>query len=108
MTFSVIIPVKNDARVRDVVSAVAAQLSPDDQILVADDGAPGTLPPLPDARVVAVHGSNQAHARNQAALQATGDVLLFLDADVAVPPGWVVAAANIFAHPGGAGAPGFF
>lgn len=107
MTFSIIIPVKDDARVRDVVSAVVPQLSPGDEILVADDGKPGTLPPLPSARVVAVHERNQANARNQAARQAAGDVLLFLDADVVVPAGWLGTAIEIFADPDVLAAQGF-
>lgn len=106
-TFSVIIPVKDDPRVRDVVSAVAPQLSGGDEILVADDGTPGTLPPMPPARVVAVHGRNQANARNQAVRQAAGHVLLFLDADVAVPAGWLATAKRIFADPGVVAANGF-
>jgi GT2 family glycosyltransferase len=107
MNVSVIIPVMDDPRVRDVVSAVAPQLSLGDEILVADDGTPGALPPLPEARIVAVHGRNQAHARNQAARQAGGDVLLFLDADVVVPPGWLATAKRVFTDPDVMAAQGF-
>lgn len=92
---------------QDVVSSVAAQLSASDEILVADDGTPGFLPPLPSATVVPVHGRNQANARNQAVVHAAGDVLLFLDADVVVPAGWVEAATRIFADPTVMAATGF-
>jgi glycosyltransferase involved in cell wall biosynthesis len=93
---SVIIPVHDDPRVRSVVASLLEELPPDGEILVADDGPPGSLPPLPGTRIVAVHSGNPGNARNQAARLAQGEVLLFLDADVVVPSGWVGKAVSIF------------
>src|SRR6478672_794949 len=100
MKFSIIIPVRDDPRVRDVVDSLLPQLPAGAEILVADDGAPGRLPSLPGARIVPVHSGNPGNARNQAARVAGGEVFLFLDADVVVPPDWVERARAIFADPG--------
>lgn len=97
MTISVIIPVRDDPRVRDVVASLLQDLPPDAEILVADDGTEGDLPALPGARIVPVHSGNPGNARNQAARLATGEILLFLDADVVVPSGWIETARSIFA-----------
>jgi glycosyltransferase involved in cell wall biosynthesis len=97
MTVSIIIPVRDDPRVRDVVASLREELPPDGEILVADDGPAGSLPPLPGTRIVPVHSGSPGNARNQAARLARGDVLLFLDADVIVPPGWIGRALSIFA-----------
>lgn len=99
MTVSVIIPVRDDPRVRDVVASLLEELPPDAEILVADDGPAGNLPPLPGARIVPVHSGSPGNARNKAARLAKGDVFLFLDADVIVPPGWIERARTIFADP---------
>ena len=104
---SVIIPVRDDPRVRDVVASLLEQLPPDAEVLVADDGAPGSLPPLPGARIVPVHSGNPGNARNTAARLAQGEILLFLDADVVVPPGWIAAALSIFADRSVAAAQGY-
>ena len=63
---SVIIPVRDDPRVRDVVASLLEELPPDAEILVADDGPAGDLPALPGARIVPVHSGNPGNARNQA------------------------------------------
>lgn len=97
LKLSIIIPVRDDLRVQDVVLSLTAQLPPDAEILVADDGTPGQLPALPGARIVPVHSGNPGHARNEAARSARGGVLLFLDADVVVPPDWVRKAQSLFA-----------
>jgi glycosyltransferase involved in cell wall biosynthesis len=99
VTVSVIIPVRDDPRVRDVVASLLEELPSDAEILVADDGPAGNLPPLPGARIVPVHSGSPGNARNKAARLAKGDVLLFLDADVIVPPGWIERARSIFADP---------
>ena len=97
VAISVIIPVRDDPRVRDVVAALVEELPSDAEILVADDGPAGRLPPLPGARIVPVHSGSPGNARNQAARQARGNLLLFLDADVVVPAGWIGVARSIFA-----------
>ena len=97
MKFSIIIPVRDDPRVREVVASLGEELPPDAEILVADDGAEGSHPSLPGARIVPVHSGSPGNARNAAARTAAGEVLLFLDADVVVPSGWIERARSIFA-----------
>ncbi len=97
MTISVIIPVRDDPRVADVVASLLEEIPSDAEILVADDSLAGDLPALPGARIVPVHSGNAGNARNQAARLAEGEVLLFLDADVVVPSGWFARARSIFA-----------
>jgi glycosyltransferase involved in cell wall biosynthesis len=99
MKISIIVPVKDDPRVEGVVEALRRELPPDAEILVADDGIPGTLPLLPGARIVPVHGGNPGRARNEAARVARGDLLLFTDADVLLPVGWIRTAVTIFEDP---------
>jgi glycosyltransferase involved in cell wall biosynthesis len=99
LKLSIIIPVRDDLRVQDLVRSLTAQLPPDAEILIADDGTPGRLPDLPGARVLQIHSGNPGNARNEAAGSARGEVLLFLDADVVVPPGWVRKAQSLFADP---------
>src|SRR5262249_8860770 len=91
----------------ELVRSLLAQLPPDAEILVADDGNPGVLPVLPGARVLPIHSGNQANARNQAARFASGEVLLFLDSDVVVPGGWIQKAQSLFADPGVLAAQGY-
>jgi len=68
------------------IRAALAGLGPRDEALVVFDGVP---PPAPDwllssrARLMSTgHRSGPAAARNRAAQQARGDILLFVDADV--------------------------
>jgi len=96
---SIVIPVRNDVRVAELVRSLVAQLPPGAEILVADDGDEGKLPELPGARVLPVHSGNPGNARNQAARFASGEVLLFLDSDVVVPPDWIQKAQSLFADP---------
>ena len=101
LRLSVVIPVKNDPRVADVVGALQKQLPADGEIVVADDGTPGVLPPLPGGRVriVPVHRGDPALARNEAVRSSRGRILLFTDADVILPPAWVATALALFEDP---------
>jgi len=89
----------NDPRVADLVAALERQLPADGEILVADDGDPGTLPTLAGARVVPVHGGNPGRARNEGAARARGGILLFTDADVHLADDWVSNAMALFEDP---------
>jgi GT2 family glycosyltransferase len=68
----------------------ARRSMPGAEILVAADGAEDDCGPLAaawGARVIAMAGpSGPAMARNRAAAEATGDVLVFVDADVVAAP----------------------
>lgn len=97
---SVIIPVKDDPGIHAVVASLGGDGAGAREILVADDGAPGDLSEVAGARRVAVHGANAGAARNAAARLARGDILLFTDADVLLPPGWVETALDAFEDPG--------
>ena len=82
--------------------ALAGALGPGDElVVVADgetDGAWRTLPPTPAAvRTVALPDSGgPARARNRGAEAASGDVLLFIDADVEVRPDTVERVRSAF------------
>jgi glycosyltransferase involved in cell wall biosynthesis len=90
MILSVVIPVHNGGEgLRHCLEALAASARPADEVIVVDDAstdASGELARQHGARVVDIHGSPRgpACARNRGAEIATGDVLVFVDADVAV------------------------
>jgi GT2 family glycosyltransferase len=90
MTASVIIPFHRDlAQLGPCLSAVRRSV-PDAEIIVAADGAQEdcrALVAAHGARLVVVDGPvGPATARNRAAVVASGDVLVFVDADVVVAP----------------------
>lgn len=92
MRISVITPVRNGGDAfRECLAALAACTPPAFELIVVADGggdgsaalasaAGATLVELPEP-------AGPARARNIGAKAATGDVLLFVDADVVVPPG---------------------
>jgi glycosyltransferase involved in cell wall biosynthesis len=90
MRLSVIIPVYNGRDfLGQALQALAASTHAPDEVLVVDDGSTdgsGTLARVWGAKVLTPGDGPRgpARARNLGAAQATGDVLLFLDADVAV------------------------
>ncbi len=102
---SVIIPVYN-ARLllKAALEALGSSSIPPHEILVVDDGSTdgsGALAATHGATVVGTgKRSGPARARNLAAQAATGDILLFLDADVCVYPDTVETVTGAFANPG--------
>lgn len=92
LAISVVIPVYNGAAtLRATLRALQESTRRPDQILVVDDGSTDD-----SARIAATFGvtvlstrgrCGPAAARGLGAEEATGDVLLFLDADVCVHPG---------------------
>ncbi len=88
-TFSVVIPTLNEERhVGALLSDVAGQTHPPDEVLVVDAGSTdGTVPVVegfPFARLL-FGRPPVAEGRNLGGRSATGDVLIFLDADVRLP-----------------------
>ena len=75
------------------LAALERQTRPVEQVVVSDDGS--TTPPVvpPGVRLVRQEdrGFRAAAARNHGAAGATGDVLVFLDADTVPEPGFVEA-----------------
>ncbi|VXB79443.1 conserved hypothetical protein [Nocardioides sp. AX2bis] len=79
--------------------ALARQDHPADllQVVVADDGS-SEPPRVPAGVMVVTHvhdGFGAAKARNRGAAAATGDVLVFLDADTTPEPGYVSRVARL-------------
>jgi glycosyltransferase involved in cell wall biosynthesis len=100
MTVSVILPTLNAERwIPDQLAALAAQRYPDEwELIVADNGS------TDNTRSVALSSRSgfqrfglidasgvrrPAHARNEGARAASGDLLLFTDADDIVCPDWI-------------------
>jgi glycosyltransferase involved in cell wall biosynthesis len=97
---SVIIPVRNGAdSVGRVVASVLDQKWPgvDLEVIVVDDGSSDGTPQEAEAagarvlRLPVGMDGNPAAARNLGARAATGDPLVFLDADCTPAPGWLNA-----------------
>lgn len=72
------------------LQAALAGLAPSDELLVVFDGPPSELPPWLEATAATVLHTGQrsgpAAARNLAATEARGEILLFVDADVELHP----------------------
>ena len=103
---SVVVPVFNDADglVR-CLTAIAGSDFQDYECLVVDDGSTVAIAPVVApfrARVIRVDDGPKgpAHARNIGSASATGDILVFVDADVVIAPGTLRAFADSFdRHP---------
>lgn len=100
-TVSVVIPAhRADDGLRACLASVLASFpAPLEVIVVVDGEAPGCAPLAAGAgaRVLATTGGEgPAVARNLGAREAAGEVVLFLDADVVVPPDLVGRVARRF------------
>ena len=105
MTVSAVMPVHADtATFRRAVAAVAAADPPFHEVIVACDGpAPGAAEAAraAGARVIArAVPEGPAAARNAGAREAAGDVLFFVDSDVAVRPDVVSRIREAMSPPG--------
>ena len=103
MKVSVIVPVRDDPRVDDLLASVAAQQNaPPFEVLVALDGArreprvPASLP----AKLLRLPPKGPYPARNAAIREATGDLLLLTDTDCLCPPDWMATAVRFFEEEG--------
>lgn len=108
LKLSVVIPCLNaEATIGGQLAALRGQSWPGEwEVIVADNGSRdrsreivesyrGRLPGL--QLVDASDRKGQAHARNLGAAAATGDALLFCDADDEVAPGWLEALGRALA-----------
>jgi glycosyltransferase involved in cell wall biosynthesis len=91
---SVVVPAHNARRfISDAIRSALDQLAPDDELIVVDDGSTdgtGDLAETLGPRVEVVRAdrnSGSAAARNAGGRRATGDALVFLDADDIALPG---------------------
>ncbi len=106
MRASVIIPCRNGERiVAEAVASALTQTEPPLEVLVVDDASTdGTAQAAraAGARVLRTEARrNAGGARNIGIEAATGDVLAFLDADVAAPPDWLARVrADLERDPG--------
>jgi glycosyltransferase involved in cell wall biosynthesis len=105
MTVSVILPSFNVERwIADQLAALAAQNYPDEwELIVADNGSTDNTRTVAlssrsrFSRLTVIDASGMrrpSHPRNQGALAASGDVLLFTDADDVVCPDWVARLSD--------------
>lgn len=103
MRLSVIIPVLNGSSVLPrCLAALAGSTRRPDQIVVVDDGSDDGTPELArslGAEVISTRGGplGPASARNLGAGEAVGQVLVFIDADVAVHPDTLAQIEGHFA-----------
>ena len=112
-TVSVIIPCYNaEAWIGRQITAVLAQLGPEDELVLVDNLSTDATPALlaeaaaadPRARVVtAAERQGVNHARNVGLADARGDILLICDADDRIHAGWVDAFRSAFSNSGVAG-----
>jgi glycosyltransferase involved in cell wall biosynthesis len=101
MRVSVIIPCRNGARiVGEAIRSALAQTEPPLEVLVVDDAsADGTSEAARAAGARVLRSEtrrNAGGARNIGIEASTGDVLAFLDADVAAPADWLARVRAAF------------
>src|SRR5438105_2420601 len=105
MTISVIIPVHNGAQtLATCLDALTASTYPAYECIVVNDGSTdgsSTLAATFPVRVLDLSGGpvGAPYARNRGAEAANGEILLFLDADVAVAPDTLARVAASFTGP---------
>lgn len=100
MKVSLVIPVlRGGAAWQSCLAHVAALDPPPHEVIVVADGDPAdaAVVTLPATVLVAPTTRGPAWARNWGAQVATGDVLFFVDADVALPADAVAHVAAVFA-----------
>jgi glycosyltransferase involved in cell wall biosynthesis len=96
---SVIVPVRDDRRLDDLLASLEAQRdAPPFEVLVAFDGGrgPGDRFAQRRARALRLPPRGPYAARNAAARDASGELLLFTDSDCLCPPDWVAVAVRAF------------
>jgi GT2 family glycosyltransferase len=105
LRMSVVVPVYNDQRaLGQCLAALTASCPPGIEIIVVDDASTdesaAVVAGLPVQVVRLTTNAGPAAARNYGARQARGDLLLFVDSDVVLPPGALDHVARRFdEHP---------
>lgn len=113
-SISVVVPAYNAAAtLPETLSALAAQTSDKSllEVLVVDDGstdATADVAAAHGARVIRQENRGPAAARNAGAAAATGDILVFTDADCTPLPDFLEQLARPFADPAVAGVQGAY
>lgn len=102
---SVVVPVFNGGEMFGAcLDHVLASGFPDHEVVVVDDASTDGAVPAPSGRVRVIrHDRNRgvSAARNRGAVEAAGEIIVFLDADVLVPPDFLARIAAAFdAAPG--------
>ncbi len=97
----VVIPARDAARtLGECLEALVAQKAPADDLVVVDDGSTDGTRSLAEsfgARLVQSNGRGAAAARNLGAAAAMDDVIVFVDADVCLVPGFLGRVRDAFA-----------
>jgi GT2 family glycosyltransferase len=96
---SVIVPLYNNpGQAAECLGAIGAPRGPEMEVIAVDDGSTDGTPAIAQAagaRLVRLErNSGPAAARNAGAQAASGEVLLFVDQDVVVPPGVIDRVAR--------------
>ncbi|QNA73664.1 glycosyltransferase [Streptomyces sp. So13.3] len=109
--FSVIVPAyKVQAYLHACLESVTTQSFTDFELIVVNDGSPDGSGEIidefagRDRRITAIHlpeNVGPGHARNAGLIRATGDYLLFLDADDSLAPGSLLAITDRLKETGG-------
>lgn len=94
MKLSVIIPCKNEAgTIEHLLNSLLEQSRPADEIIIVNshstDATVASVESFQKAlpiRIVTANKKGVTHARNEGAAVATGELFMFIDADVALPP----------------------
>lgn len=95
---TVVVPTRDRPdRVATLLSDLAACLDPADEVVVVDNGRL-PLGPVAPARVLRVAAPGASRARNAGWRAARHPVVVLLDDDVRLPPGWRAALAPVAAR----------